>query len=258
MMKEYEQFDQQKIVDYLKKCDRELIDTLASHYDCSYTYKTDHLQTKRGSLASAISNAKDHEIADKLKEYCEEVAQLQQELEEFKREAQKLKEAYKEKEEKVKEVKETIAATKIAKKQTFQKDLLTEEQLAKVQDKYEQLEQIKQVERAKKTREKQKKKALIEYAKGVALAVLDKEEAEYIEAANNLANRTIELTKKYCEEAKIENIPSCSQLVAFNAGMEELIKPQINPIMESAKQAIKSRAKSNSKTKQKQTVKALR
>ena len=257
-MKEYEQFNQSQIVDYLKKCDRELLDTLASHYDSSKTYNEGKLSTKRMFLANTISSNEDHEIADKLKEYCEEVAQLQQELEELKREAQKFKEAYKEKEEKVKEVKETIAATKIAKKQTFQKDLLTEEQLVKVQDKYEELEQIKQAERARKIREKQKEKALIEYAKGVALAVLDKEEAEYIETANNLANRTIELTKKYCEEAKIENIPSCSQLVAFNAGMEELIKPQINPIMESAKQAIKSRAKSNSKTKQKQTVKASR
>lgn len=30
-MKEYHQFERSKIVDYLKKCDRELLDTLASH-----------------------------------------------------------------------------------------------------------------------------------------------------------------------------------------------------------------------------------
>ena len=188
--------DKKEILKYVRKCDRELIDTLAQHYGSQSTYEQEHLPNKRKYLANVIADEKDSKVAEKLKLHCEELAELQEDLEKLKEQAQELKKNYKNKEIEIKEAKEAIANTKIIQLQKLQKDLLDKKQVKEIQSKYEELEKTKQAERDKKIRENQRKKAIVAYSEGVLAALIDGVEAEFAEETN----KVVEITGKYYEK----------------------------------------------------------
>ena len=239
-----------------EKLPREVVNTIA--ISCkkfgTSTLQTDNLNHKRQKLEAIINHSQDEELSEAIQDIENTLKEADAVIAEAREELKSIEEEYREKREKLSQAKEDKKTRLELKLEAFQEKFYDDEDLVKERQRKQELEAV----RARQMREKQRKRALISYAKGVAAAVIDNEQVEFVETANALANQTIEKTKIYCEKMEIEEIKTTEELVAFNVGMNAIIEKEIDPVIKATKEAMKSRAKSTSKTKQKQTVKASR
>ena len=188
-----EEISKNDLENWVKDCDRALLDNILAHYKSESGVKASALVTKRKKVVELVVERADKEIASLIKfSYNEASIQLssisttKKEYEVAETEYNKKKEAYRGAKESLKGNREYVA--EMSEMLIVADDVEANEMLGREQTR-------RNLARAKKQRDSIKRRGLIEFSKGVAMATIEGNADAYIATGVKVAEKTKQATE---------------------------------------------------------------
>lgn len=188
-----EEVNKKDLEKWVKDCDRVLLDFILAHYKNEEGVKASALSTKRKKVIELVLEQDDTKIASLIRFSSNNTTQSNSEITNTKKEFEVAKETYDDKKEAYSNAKQSLKGNReyiadMSEMLLVADDVKANEMLGREQTK-------RNLARAKRQRDNVKRRGLLEFSKGVAMATIEGKADAYIATALEVANKTKQATE---------------------------------------------------------------